>query len=302
MLQQTRMDTVLPYYDRFLQAFPTIQDLAKASEDEVLKLWEGLGYYRRARNLHRSAQLIVDNHDGQVPSDPDILKTLPGIGDYVAGAVASTAYQVKTPALDGNVARIISRLECLSEDLTTAKAKRQLQNWLLDRLPDERVGDFNQSMMELGALICLPNGKPLCEKCPINDECCALLTADPLDFPTKKAKKPVPIIPRTVLVITCGDEVLVEQFGEGLLEGLSSFTMLDSHLDQAEILKIYPEALITPLPSSRHIFSHLIWQMIGYQVELSQPSDGNWVTRSQLSQLTFPTALSVYLKSITDES
>lgn len=300
MLQQTRMDTVLPYFDRFLSAFPTIDDLATASLDEVLKLWEGLGYYRRARHLHTAAREIVERYDSRVPSDPAVLKSLPGIGDYVAGAIASTAYQVRATALDGNVARILSRLDCNDSDLSKAKPKRELQARLLDMLPDERVGDFNQALMELGALICLPNGRPLCDSCPVASFCCAYQTADPLDFPLKKAKRKVPVQPKTVLVCRHGNSVLLEQFGPGLLEGLSAFPMLDGHLSAEQVAGLYPGATITALPPARHVFSHLIWDMIGYQVDLISPVEGDWTSLDELSQRTFPTALASYRQTLVE--
>lgn len=299
MLQQTRMETVLPYYDRFLAALPTIEHLAAASEEELLKLWEGLGYYRRVRNLHKTAQLIVSEHDSIVPSDPKVLKTLPGIGDYVAGAIASTAYQVRVSALDGNVSRILSRLYCNDQDLTRAAPKRDQQAQLLDLLPEERVGDFNQAMMELGALICLPSGQPLCQSCPVADDCCAYKTADPLDFPRKKAKKQVPVQLKTVLVIRSDEAVLVEQFGPGLLEGLNTFPMLEGHLSLDQVQALYLQATITPLPESRHVFSHLVWEMIGYEVRLAN-TDPSWTTFDELHRLTFPTAVAVY-RSLLDE-
>lgn len=298
MLQQTRMETVLPYFDRFLTAFPTIHHLAAAAEEDVLKQWEGLGYYRRARNLHRTAQQIVCQHSGIIPSDPDVLKSLPGIGDYVAGAIASTAYQVKTTALDGNVARILSRLDCNGQDLTKAASKRELQTRLLSLLPDDRVGDFNQALMELGALVCLPNGQPKCSDCPLSTDCCAYQTADPLDFPFKKPKKSIPVLPKTILIIRSGDLIQLTKFGSGLLEGLSAFPMLEGHCSLSEIEATYPDSLITTLPKSRHVFSHLVWDMIGYQLELPDPSGEGWVSLSQVAELTFPTALNVYRKNL----
>lgn len=293
MLQQTRMETVLPYFDRFITALPTLADLAKADEAELLKLWEGLGYYRRVRNLQRTAEIIMADLGGEIPSDPLVLKTLPGIGDYVAGAIASTAYQVKTTALDGNVQRILSRLYCNGDDITKASTKRQMQQQLLELLPDERVGDYNQAMMELGALVCLPNGRPDCERCPIQTDCCAYHKSEQLDYPNKPKKAPVPIEPKTVLVIESPDAVLLEQFEPGLLEGLWRFPMVDGHVSLAELQDNYPQAVITPLATSRHVFSHRIWDMIGFRVSLPS-GEVEWTPKSELASKTFPTALKAY--------
>ncbi|HHT21025.1 MAG TPA: A/G-specific adenine glycosylase [Tissierellia bacterium] len=297
MLQQTRMETVLPYYHRFIEALPTIEQLASASEEQLLKLWEGLGYYRRVKNLHQTAQLIVAEHGGIVPSDPEVLKRFPGIGDYVAGAIASTAYQVKVSAIDGNVLRILSRLYCNEDDLSRAGPKRDLQSKLLALLPTERVGDFNQALMELGALVCLPNARPLCETCPVSADCCAYQTADPLDFPRKKDRRKVPVHLKTVLVVRSEEAVLVEPFGPGLLEGLASFPMKEGHLSPADIKALYPEAIISSLGPARHVFSHLKWDMIGYQVLLAEP-EADWTPLSRLDRLSFPTALAVYRSSL----
>lgn len=300
MLQQTRMDTVLPYFDRFITALPTLDALATASEETLLKLWEGLGYYRRVRNLARTARIIQEEHNGIIPSDPTVLRSLPGIGDYIAGAIASTAYQVRVSAIDGNVIRILTRLTCNSSDVTKAVTRKQLQGDLLERLPADRVGDFNQALMELGALICLPNGEPLCGACPVSADCCAYQRGRVLDFPVKPKKSTVPTEKKTVLVVRSQDHFAVEQFEPGLLEGLWRFPMLEGHVELSDVTDRYPGAIVSPLPASRHMFSHKIWDMIGYLVRLPE-SEVGWVDRSKLASLTFPTALKVYRRFI-DES
>ncbi len=166
MLQQTRVEAVKPYYDRFLEAFPTVEALAAAPEERVLKLWEGLGYYSRARNLQRAAQVVVERYQGQVPASFEALRSLPGVGDYTAGAIASIAFQLPVPAVDGNVLRVISRVLARRDNILDPKVKRRMEGELAGVLP-ARVGDFNQSLMELGAMVCLPGGFPnaFCAPC-----------------------------------------------------------------------------------------------------------------------------------------
>lgn len=164
MLQQTRVEAVRPYYERFLEAFPTVEALAAAPEEKLLKMWEGLGYYNRARNLQRAAQQVVELYDGEVPASYEALRALPGVGDYTAGAIASIAFQLPVPAVDGNVLRVISRVLCRYDNILDAKVKRRTEEELRQALP-QRAGDFNQSLMELGALVCLPGGAPRCLGC-----------------------------------------------------------------------------------------------------------------------------------------
>lgn len=292
MLQQTRMETVLPYFDQFISVLPTLDNLADASEEELLKLWEGLGYYRRVRHLHQSAKIIQAKYQSTVPSDPVILQSLPGIGEYVAGAIASTAYQVRVSAIDGNVIRILTRLTCNHSDVTKAATKKQLQLELLEHLPEERVGDFNQALMELGALICLPNGDPLCHDCPISYDCCGYKTSTALDYPVKPKKVKLPTEKKTVFVIISPHGIQLEQFEPGLLEGLWRFPMQEGHRSLEEVYALYPEARISALPKSSHRFSHKIWDMIGYKIELNSGEDHTPLT--ELASRTFPTALRVY--------
>ena len=170
MLQQTRVEAVRPYYERFLEAFPTVEALAAAPEEKLLKMWEGLGYYNRARNLQRAAQQVVELYDGEVPASYEALRALPGVGDYTAGAIASIAFQLPVPAVDGNVLRVIARVLCRYDNILDAKVKRRTEEELRQALP-QRVGDFNQSLMELGALVCLPGGAPRCLGCPLHPVC-----------------------------------------------------------------------------------------------------------------------------------
>lgn len=166
MLQQTRVEAVKPYFERFLKALPTVEDLAQAPEEQLLKLWEGLGYYNRVRNLQRGAQMVMAEYSGVIPASFELLKKLPGIGEYTAGAIASIAFQLKVPAVDGNVLRVISRVLWRTDNILNVRVKRRMEEEIRAILP-ERTGDFNQSLMELGATVCLPNGAPECDECPL---------------------------------------------------------------------------------------------------------------------------------------
>ncbi len=191
MLQQTQINTVIPYYQRWMTRFPTVQDLAAASLDEVLKLWEGLGYYSRARNLHAAAQTIVNEHDGQLPTTVPDLLTLKGIGRYTAGAIASIAFDKPAPILDGNVIRVLSRLTDLAEDVTKTATKKRLWQMATDLVPMKRPGDFNQAMMELGQRVCL-SAKPHCLLCPLRDDCLARQRGTILERPSRPPRKNIP--------------------------------------------------------------------------------------------------------------
>lgn len=191
MLQQTQISTVIPYYERWLTRFPTVQDLAAASLDEVLKLWEGLGYYSRARNMHAAAQTIVNEWNGRFPPNAAQLQTLKGIGRYTAGAVASIAYDEPVPALDGNVIRILSRFTDLPDDVTTSATKKQLWQLAADLVPAQRPGDYNQALMELGQTICLAQN-PRCLLCPLTQTCLARQRGTQAERPVKPPRKNTP--------------------------------------------------------------------------------------------------------------
>ena len=174
MAQQTQINTLIPYYDRWLKKYPKISDVANATEDEILKSWEGLGYYSRARNLHKTCQQIVEHHNGKVPKDPDVLLTLPGVGPYIAAAIASIAYEVPISVVDGNVLRVITRLYGLSDDIGKEKTKKSIQKRLNQLIKAVIPSEFNQGIMELGALICTPKN-PTCNTCPVKSMCLSLI-------------------------------------------------------------------------------------------------------------------------------
>ncbi len=224
MLQQTRVDTVRDYYHRFLEAFPTVEALAAAGRDEVLKRWEGLGFYARARHLHEAAQHVVDEHDGTVPDTMDAIKDLKGVGPYTAAAVLSIAYQKSHAVLDGNVTRVLSRVFAVEEDATSSTAQRHLRRLANDLLDPAQPGDFNQAMMELGALVCTPS-TPHCDRCPLNEVCRAHDAGTEEDYPITPASEPVPHHDIAVgLVFDEDDRLLIQRRpDEGLLGGLWEF-------------------------------------------------------------------------------
>ena len=201
MLQQTRVEAVKPYYDRFLGKLPDIESLAEVEEEQLLKLWEGLGYYNRARNLKKSAVQIVSEYDGKMPEEYEQLLKLAGIGSYTAGAIASIAFHKPVPAVDGNVLRILSRLRLDDRDILDPKVRKSIEEELRDIIPAKRPGDFNQALMELGAMVCIPNGKPKCEECPWCELCQARIQGRVSEYPKKAPKKPRKIEKKTILVI-----------------------------------------------------------------------------------------------------
>lgn len=224
MLQQTQVETVKPYFERFTSAFPTVSDLAAAPLDQVLKLWEGLGYYARARNMHKAAQLVAGEYAGVFPQTVEGLLTLAGVGRYTAGAIASIAFEVRAPVLDGNVIRVFARLLDLTDDVSQAGTQAKLWRVAEDWLPDGRYGDYNQALMELGRVICKPRN-PLCAECPIRAACKAYAHGTQAERPVKKAKAPTPHYDVSAGIVYRGDgKILIAQRpNEGLLGGLWEF-------------------------------------------------------------------------------
>lgn len=223
MLQQTQVDTVLPYYERFLEVFPNLERLAAADEQEVLKLWEGLGYYRRALNLHRSARKVVECFDGKLPSNRDDLLKLPGVGPYTAAAIASIAFGEAVAAVDGNIRRVYARLFAVEGALGEKDTETKLQSLAADSLLRERPGDYNQALMDLGATVCLPR-KPLCDSCPLLEVCLAFEKGLVAELPRRKPKPKVPHLTIVAAVIKDGEKVLIAQRAKGdLLGGMWEF-------------------------------------------------------------------------------
>jgi len=223
MLQQTRVETVIPYYQRWLEKFPTLNHLAQTDEQDVLKAWEGLGYYSRARNLLKAARIIQNELSGKFPRELIKLKKLPGVGDYIAGAVASIAFGTKTPALDGNGKRVLSRLYAFREPVNQGKSARILENYLMELLPDKRAGDLNQAIMDLGSRICLTR-RPRCGECPLQSLCESYRQGAQLEIPVRTSKRPVPHYQVVAAVIRDRNIVLIDKRRSGdLLGGMWEF-------------------------------------------------------------------------------
>lgn len=293
MLQQTRVEAVKPYFERFLKALPTIRALAEAPEDELLKLWEGLGYYNRVRNMQKAAKQLLTEYEGEMPADYEAIRALPGIGSYTAGAIASIAFSLPYPAVDGNVLRVLSRLEKSEEDVGKQSVKRQFEERIRKLIPKERAGDFNQSLIELGAIVCLPNSAPRCEACPLADLCKAHLSGNELDYPRKAPKKGRRIEDKTVLVLLSDKQAALRRRpSKGLLAGLYELPNLEGHQSSDAVLSyVKAQGLsplrIRPLPPAKHIFSHIEWHMEGYVVLVEEPEEGEERKAAEPGKLFF---------------
>ena len=278
MLQQTRAETVKPYFRRFLEILPTVADLAAADEPTLLKLWEGLGYYSRVRNLQKAARAVMEHHGGVIPADFDALLALPGVGRYTAGAVASIAFDMPVPAVDGNVLRVMARLTGDDTDILSPTAKKNAEAALSSCVPSPGAGDFTQSLIELGALICVP-GDPKCADCPLQLLCAANREGKQADLPVRLVKTRRRVEERTVLILRWRDQVAIRKRPvEGLLGGLYEFPCLDGHAGEAEVEAYLSErgmgvGGIQKLPAAKHLFSHIEWRMIGYAVDLTEVHD-----------------------------
>lgn len=276
MLQQTRVEAVKEYYARFMKEFPTVQDLAGAEEERLLKMWEGLGYYNRARNLQKAAVMTMEEHGGALPSTYEELLALPGIGVYTAGAIASIAFGRPVAAVDGNVLRIVARLTGDDTDISLEGFKKSVKENLEEVIPADRPGDFNQALMDLGAMVCLPNGAPRCEACPLEGICEARRLNKTGELPVKKSKKERTIEKKTVLVVRLGNKILLhKRKNSGLLAGMYEFPMMEGFQNSKNVL-YYLENLgfssvqIKKLEPSKHIFSHKEWHMKAYTVRVDE--------------------------------
>ena len=276
MLQQTRVEAVKGYYDRFLKALPTVKDLAEAEEDKLLKLWEGLGYYNRVRNMQKAAQQIMSDYHGIFPDTYEEIRKLKGIGNYTAGAISAFAYGIPKPAVDGNVLRVISRITGSYEDIMKQSVRKKIEAALEEIIPENAASDFNQSLIELGAIICVPNGEPKCEECPLKEMCVAHGENLTSEIPVKKKAKARKIENRTVLVFKDDNKIAIRKRpAKGLLAGLYEFPNLDGHLSMDEVTQYSKTIGLMPvrvqkLPEAKHIFSHIEWHMTGYEVAVDE--------------------------------
>lgn len=312
MLQQTRVEAVKPYYARFLDACPDISALAELPEERLMKLWEGLGYYSRARNLQKAAKRVAEESGGVFPSDYEDIRALPGIGDYTAGAIASIAFGKRVPAVDGNVLRVLARYTGSFEDIAGQKTKNRFRDRLAECVPAE-AGDFTQALIELGATVCVPNGEAKCDVCPFAGECCAAAEHLIDELPVRSAKAPRKIENRTVLVIRDGERTaLRKRPDKGLLAGLYELPCAEGHL-AADDLPAYLRGLgfeplrVTRLEDAKHVFTHIEWHMIAYSVLISPEFDGFHGQSGTLlvpdrelrENYAIPSAFSAYKKYIT---
>lgn len=276
MLQQTRVEAVKPYYERFMKALPTVTELAHAQEETLLKLWEGLGYYNRVRNLNKAAKQIEEFYQGKIPDTYEALCALAGIGSYTAGAIASIAYNRAVPAVDGNVLRVIARIRQDDRDILKASTKKSVEEDLLAIMPQDRPGDFNQALMELGAMVCIPNGEPRCGQCPWEALCQACQSDDMLSYPKKTPKKARKKEYKTILVLQDEQKAALQKRPDkGLLAGMYEFPWLEGICNQEEVLE-YVKGMgfgvihIKRLEDSKHIFTHKEWHMTGYAVRVDE--------------------------------
>jgi len=281
MLQQTRVEAVKPYFERFMEMLPDIRALAGAEEDMLLKLWEGLGYYNRVRNMQKAAVRIQEEYGGRMPDSYEELKKLPGIGSYTAGAIASIAFHRKVPAVDGNVLRVLARLREDGRLITDAKVKEAVEGELEKVMPLDRPGDFNQAMMEIGACVCVPNGAPLCGQCPLAGFCRAHMAGMELEYPKKQGKKPRQIQDRTILLIQDRSRTAIHKRADtGLLAGLYEFPSLTGFCTAEEVAGYLADngiraLCIEPLEDAKHVFTHIEWHMIGYLVKVEGLPSGH---------------------------
>ena len=293
MLQQTRMTAALPYYERFMAALPTVADLAACEEEQLFKLWEGLGYYSRARNLQKAARLVCERYGGELPDDWEALRALPGVGDYTAGAVASICFGKAVPAVDGNVLRVFARLYNDDSDITRPAVKRAFTQRVMAHQPPDASGPYNEALMELGALVCVP-GNPDCAACPLAHICRGRAAGNPGRLPCKPPKKPRPAQPVTVALIAGPDGWLLQRRGEGgLLAGLWQPPLWDTALDEAALREAVARLLGAdpgpgaPAGQAKHIFSHVEWQMTGRRFTLTRrlpaPEGCVWATAADLA-------------------
>ncbi len=275
MLQQTRVEAVKPYFERFITELPDVRALALCPEKKLMKLWEGLGYYNRVRNMQEAARTVADEYGGVLPADHQKLLSLKGIGSYTAGAIASIAYHIPVPAVDGNVLRVISRITESREDIMKQSVRKKIEEELLAIMPGDCPGDFNQALMELGAVICVPNGSPKCGECPAAFCCQAYRHGTVEELPVKAKKKERRLEDRTVLVIQDGDRTAIRRRpSKGLLAGLYELPNIEGALTQQEALERVKELDLEPLfikelETSRHIFSHIEWRMTGYLIRVA---------------------------------
>jgi A/G-specific adenine glycosylase len=298
MLQQTRVTAVIPYYERFLAELPTISELAAVSEEQLFKLWEGLGYYSRARNLQKAAAIIMQEHEGIFPNEYEQILKLPGIGPYTAGAIASICFDIPVPAVDGNVLRVMARIGELTEDISLPSVKKKISDALMRIYPKSDCGDFTQGLMELGATVCVPGDNPKCDECPIKSICQAFQNGTTDVIPVKKPSKTRKCEEITVLILTCDEKFAIrKREKKGLLSGLWEFPNYAGRLTPEQAMSVatdlgtMPER-IAKVAEKTHVFTHIEWDMVFYLIPCNeQASSFLWATEEELRKIyTIPVA------------
>ena len=295
------MEAVKGYYARFLQELPDIASLAAADPDRLNKLWEGLGYYSRVRNLQTAARQIMEQFGGRFPSRIEDIRSLKGVGDYTAGAIASICFDLPEPAVDGNLLRVAARVGGIAEDIMDARVRKRFRAMLTESIDCERPGEWNQAMMDLGATVCLPNGAPLCEKCPARAFCAAYQNGMTDVLPVRAAKKPRRVEERTVfLLVRDGRLALRKRPAKGLLAGLWELPNVPGNLDEAGAAITLAQwgltaRTLTPVGAAKHIFSHVEWDMHGYlAVAAGENNEFLWADGAALQAAAIPSAFRYY--------
>lgn len=312
MLQQTRIEAAKAYYERFIRELPDVEALAQVPEDGLMKLWEGLGYYNRARNLQKAAKILVERYDGRLPADYGLLLDLPGIGSYTAGAIASIAYGIPAPAVDGNVLRVTMRYLGCDDDISKARVRKEMERCIMDIIPADKPGEFNQALMELGEVVCIPNGMPLCDTCPAAPECAARAAGRQMEFPVKPEKKARRTEKRTILIFEQNGQIAIGRRPDtGLLAGLWEFPSLEGYLTLPQVKGLMEEKGTVVeeaerLRNGRHIFSHVEWHMRGYQIHVRTQKlpqdvlpDPVWAAKEDLKDIyAIPVAFHSFLHQL----
>lgn len=302
MLQQTRASVVIPYYTRWMKQFPSPHKLAQASETEVMKMWEGLGYYSRARALWNGAKWIVKHFNGEIPSDPELLSQIPGVGPYTSGAIRSFAFRQKAPAVDGNVLRVISRFYGYQEEIQKSSARKWIQERVEMLLPDQEPWEVMEALIELGAIVC--GKKPLCPNCPMQDECMGYLQGKANQLPLKKKKPPPTILHRIVHIIQCrGDYLLRKETGKTVMSGLYQFPYFENEHSSSHFFP-YPKQLTGEIPHIEHTFTRfkaILAPKVWISEEKREINGYSWVSWKKLKQLPFSSGHKRIIEFIEEE-
>ncbi len=308
MLQQTRVEAVIPYFNRFMKELPTLKELACCEEGPLLKLWEGLGYYNRVRNMQKAAIQMMEVYEGNFPTTRSELMKLKGIGSYTAGAIASIAFNQQEPAVDGNVLRVWMRVHDDFDDIAKQTTKTKVEQEIMNWIPVDFPGDFTQAIMELGATVCVPKGEPKCPICPLVNFCKAKQNDHVNQIPVKTKAKPRKIQARTIIVVQKGNRVLLKKReNKGLLAGLYEFINEEGQLEEKEVIEKIKELglnpiRISPMGEEKHIFSHIEWHMVGYLIKIDETQEDKGFLFADVDQLdkqyAIPSAYVAYRKQI----